>query len=284
MSDQNPPPEPDPNTRRHPDMPPPGAPGSPGTPGTPPAGTSADPAATTPLYKRPWFIVVAVIVVLTVLFGGGDDTGDTPTAPGPPATGPAPEADPEPEPEPEPEPAPEPEPEPEVTFDPVVLEGSGDDIIDVPVVADLPVVATFTHRGSSNFAVVSYDENGGRLDLLVNTIGTYDGTVPLNFTTPPAELEISADGPWTVTITDVRDQPVYDGAASGTGDQVLLVTTDAGRLAAAHDGTSNFVIIAWGDRRSLLVNEIGAYSGTVRLPDAVALEINADGAWTLEEG
>ena len=31
----------------------------------------------------------------------------------------------------------------------------------------------------------------------------------------------------------------------------------------------------------LLVNDIGRSVGTVRLPDALALEINADGRWTL---
>ena len=41
------------------------------------------------------------------------------------------------------------------------------------------------------------------------------------------------------------------------------------------------MIRSWGDSRSLMVNEIGTYAGTVRLPDAVALEINADGRWTL---
>jgi len=285
MSDQNlppEPPEPAPGTRRYPDAGPPAAPTA--------EGSSAASGGKPPLYKRPWFIVVAGLVVLGAIFGGDDD--GAPVATDPPAsqsalgadTQPRPDVAPEPGPTPEPTPEPEPEPEPVATFDPITLEGSGDDIIDIPVVADFPVVATFTHRGSSNFAVVSYDEGGGRLDLLVNDIGSYDGTVSLNFSVPPAELEITASGPWTVTISDLRDQPTYDGSASGSGDQVLFVTADAGRLAATHDGGSNFVVRAWGDRRSLLVNEIGAYSGTVRLPDAVALEISADGSWTLTQG
>jgi hypothetical protein len=238
-------------------------------------------AAKQPLYQRPWFIVVAALVVLGILIGGEDDDGDAATVGAPAATtAPAPEATPTPTPQPTPEP--EPEPKPVTTFGAIVIEGRGDDIIDVPVITDAPVVATFTHSGSSNFAVVSFGGSGERLDLLVNEIGNYRGTVPLNFSSPPAELEITADGAWTVTISDVRDQPVYDGAASGSGDQVLLVTVDAGRLAATHDGRSNFAVLAWGDRRTLMINEIGAYTGTVRLPDAIALEISADGNWTLE--
>lgn len=37
-----------------------------------------------------------------------------------------------------------------------------------------------------------------------------------------------------------------------------------------------------GNRRDLLVNEIGSYDGTVRLgSDALVLEIAADGDWTV---
>ena len=252
---------------------------------TPMTGSTAPSPAKKPLYQRPWFIVLAALIVLGIFVGGEDDDGDA--APEAPAAVPAPapeqEDDAPQEPEPAPEPEPEPEPEPVATFAPVVIEGRGDDIVDVPVVTDAPVVATFTHRGSSNFAVVSFDGAGGRISLLVNQIGNYTGTVPFNFSTPPAELEITADGAWTLTLSDVRDQPVYDGSASGSGDEVLLVTTDAGRLAATHDGRRNFVLLAWGDRRTLMINEIGTYSGTVRLPDALALEIKADGNWTLEE-
>jgi hypothetical protein len=238
-----------------------------------------------PLYQRPWVLVLGGLVVLSLIFGGGDsDDTDGATAPAPSepvtAPSPAPTPTPEPAPAPAPTPAPEPEPEPVVLFEPLVIEGSGDDIIDVPVITDFPLVATFAHRGSRNFVVISFDANGGRLDLLVNTIGRYEGTTPLNFSVPPAELEISADGAWTVTISDLRDQPVYDGTATGSGDQVLLVTGDEGRVAVTHDGARNFIVRAWGDRRTLMVNEIGAYTGTVRLPDAIALEISADGAWT----
>ena len=274
------------------------------TPPPPPAGDPYPPnppeaTGGPPLYKRPWFIGVAAVVLLGAIFGGGEDSAvEEPSAAQPaPAPGPEPEPEPEPEPtpepepepepeptpEPEPEPAPAPEPEPVTTFDPIVIEGSGDDIIDVPVITDAPVVATFTHSGSRNFAVISFDENGGRLDLLVNTIGGYEGTTPFNFSVPPAELEITASGGWTVTLSDLRDRPEFDGSASGSGDAVLFVTTDGERLAATHDGASNFVIRSWGNQRSLLVNEIGPYSGTVRLPEALALEIKADGSWTLEE-
>lgn len=73
------------------------------------------------------------------------------------------------------------------------------------------------------------------------------------------------------------------GLLAGGGDDDAPEASGAPIVTTfSHSGSSNFVVRSWGDRRSLMVNEIGAYTGTVRLPDAVALEINADGNWTLE--
>ena len=167
-------------------------------------------------------------------------------------------------------------------FDPVTVEGSGDDVVDVPVVADVPLVATFEHTGSRNFAVESYGDAGDRINLMVNTIGTYEGTVPYNFESSPAELDITADGAWTVTISALVEQPALTDAFEGSGDDVLWLQTD-GRLSATHDGERNFALRSWGERRDLLVNEIGPYDGTVRLGSGgLALEITADGNWMVD--
>jgi hypothetical protein len=190
------------------------------------------------------------------------------------------ETEPETEAETEPE-TDEPEPEPE-PIEPVVYEGSGDDVIDVESF-ELPMVATIEHQGSSNFALLSYGESDNR-DLLVNTIGDYSGTRPLNFIDDPSEFEITADGSWTITITSLLEQPTLAETTTGTGDEVLFVDTGSGRLTLTHDGDSNFAVFAYGSTRDLLVNEIGGYEGTVRLPDALALEIQADGNWTAEVG
>lgn len=53
---------------------------------------------------------------------------------------------------------------------------------------------TFTHTGSSNFAVIQY---GGIMPgLLVNEIGQFQGTVPV--TGGPSIVTMTADGAWTV--------------------------------------------------------------------------------------
>ncbi len=166
------------------------------------------------------------------------------------------------------------------------VEGRGDDVIDFGIPGDEAAVLEFTHTGSSNFAVISYTAAADRIDLLVNTIGSYTGARPANFLSGEeiSELEITADGPWTVTARPLAESPMMDSISEGSGDEVLLYVGDDSRLTATHDGDSNFAIWAWSTNgRDLLVNEIGPYEGTVRIdPAAMVIEISADGNWTLQ--
>jgi hypothetical protein len=77
----------------------------------------------------------------------------------------------------------------------VKLAGKSDDVVLVnPPISGLST-ATFTHNGSSNFAVTSYTADSP--DLLINEIGVYTGQVQLPDGT--RLLSISADGVWTAT-------------------------------------------------------------------------------------
>jgi len=55
----------------------------------------------------------------------------------------------------------------------------------------------FTHDGAANFAVMEYSDGLMGIDLLVNEIGPYQGTVP--FRPGPAVVTIQADGGWIIT-------------------------------------------------------------------------------------
>ncbi|MCA1788472.1 MAG: hypothetical protein LC667_01070 [Thioalkalivibrio sp.] len=160
-------------------------------------------------------------------------------------------------------------------------QGVGDDFFDIDL--GVPSIALLTHDGRSNFQVLAYAADGGR-DVLVNEIGVYQGTRPLGFSELPVEIEIKADGAWTLTVLPL-DQAVEPGTSlAGRGDMVLDFRGVDGRaLVLTHDGSSNFMVLAWGDRRSALVNEIGAYSGRLRLAaGTLFLEIRADGNWSLQ--
>lgn len=78
----------------------------------------------------------------------------------------------------------------------LTYEGTGDTVLQVDV-HDEPRVATFSHNGGSNFAVWAVDSLGENQDLLVNTIGPYEGQSRL-----PAGaflLAITSEGDWTLT-------------------------------------------------------------------------------------
>ena len=74
--------------------------------------------------------------------------------------------------------------------------GSGDDVVAVTSSSSSRPIA-LTHNGSSNFIVWSYSATR-LLDLEVNEIGSYSGTVLLD--AGAKYLDIVADGYWTFTI------------------------------------------------------------------------------------
>lgn len=244
------------------------------------------------------WIVTGVVILLGVITGavngaatGSGDAAESPAAvqPAEPA---AEDADDEATVEEETEPAPEPEAtaatwanEQWGAFEPVTQTGTGDILLTLPEGATGGIV-TATHDGQSNFVISVLDaSNGSTGELLVNTIGDYTGTTAwgINALTEGVRLQVTADGAWTITISPMGSAAQV--APSGTGDAVFLYDGGAAALAATHDGSRNFVIIeesAEVFNLGLLVNEIGAYSGTVPLSAGPSvLAVTADGGWTL---
>jgi TM2 domain-containing membrane protein YozV len=193
--------------------------------------------------------------------------------------------------------APEPEPVEEVatatswaddsfgTFDTIVQSGAGDNIITLPAGVTAAIV-TATHDGSRNFVINALDANNTATgDLLVNTIGAYSGTTVYGFSafSDATSLEINADGNWTITIAPVSTAPAL--AAAGAGDAVYLFDGPSGKLSATHAGERNFIVQEETDKTfsiGLLINDIGAYTGTVPLSSGPSvISVRADGAWTL---
>ncbi|WP_214466446.1 TM2 domain-containing protein [Microbacterium flavescens] len=174
------------------------------------------------------------------------------------------------------------------TFDVMTQTGAGDGLITLPEGATGGIV-TATHNGSRNFALSVLDAaNASTGELLVNTIGGYTGTTAwgINALDDGVRIQVTADGDWTITIAPMGAAPAL--ASSGAGDAVFLCDSGAAALTATHDGARNFVVLEdTGEVFSmgLLVNEFGAYSGTVPLSAGPSvITVNADGAWTLTVG
>ena len=166
------------------------------------------------------------------------------------------------------------------------LRGRGDDMVAVERVSR-PSIARIRHDGSDHFSVVSYDSDGERIDLLVNTTGSYDGVVPIDFV--PGEhavqFEVTADGEWSIEILELlaaREEEI-PGVIEGDGDEVIMVKGGAPqdvRIDASGDGS--FALWSYGSSYDLVVSELAPYQGSVALdPHAFFLVISADVPWSL---
>jgi hypothetical protein len=266
-------------------------------PPTPPPPEPPQPHQGVPFYKRGWFISLAAVLVLLLGYSLGS-VGDDPLVAGGSTTTTGAESTTTREREVTTSAA-----APDTTtssttlpptsttssdqgFEPITVSGSGDDVIEFSLPSNGPGLLELTHEGEENFIVRSFTADNEDLELLVNVIGHYTGTRPINFDGDPVGLlEIQADGAWTLTGRPLTANDFVTSPASGTGDDVVEMTLTSASLDVTHTGESNFVVYAWptGGGRDLLVNEIGEYSGTVRTPNGVVIfEVQADGEWTLK--
>ncbi len=175
-----------------------------------------------------------------------------------------------------------PRPEPEF------ISGAGDSVVDVKFVG--PAIAHIKHAGYANFAVKNYGPNNDYIDLMVNTIGNYDGILPLNFleSEQTKRFEINADGSWEIKILPLENARIYEAPAqiSGVGDDVLIIRNnpDVMKIETGQN-YNNFAIWAYGaNGRDLIVNEIAPYSGTVLVPNtAIIFTITSnENSWTID--
>ena len=171
---------------------------------------------------------------------------------------------------------------------PITLTGNGDDIVDFGK-WEGAAIGVFTYSGSSNFIVRSFDDEGEYVDLLINTIGSYQGTVPIDFASDEqtSRLEIKASGPWEVQILPLSyaRRGTVPGNITGSSDDVVILTGEKPDLVkATSTGNSNFIVWSYSSSdRDLIFNEIAPYSGTAMLDSStIVLTISAEGNWTLE--
>jgi hypothetical protein len=193
----------------------------------------------------------------------------------------------EPEPEPESEPV-DPFVETYGDFKPVSKSGAGKSVVTLPDGVEVAMV-TAEHTGQSNFALTVLDaSNQSTGDLLVNTIGNYSGTTAygMNGLGEPVNLQVEADGQWTVTIKPLAKAPELKLPHQSEGDGVFRYLGDAAQWELTHSGSSNFAVFQYGGViPGLLANEIGQFEGTVPATAGPAIvTVTADGTWTVSEG
>jgi hypothetical protein len=158
-------------------------------------------------------------------------------------------------------------------------------------------IFTMKHLGSSNFAVWLMDGNGEKVELLANAAGDFMGAKGVGiFASGDYFLDIAANGPWTMDITQPKPETAQSVPVSfsGMGPQVSQFFTLNPGLATfktKHNGENNFII--WlldskGNKIDLLVNETGKFDGSkatdIKDGGIYCLDIDAvdaDGNWKI---
>ncbi|MEN1974523.1 TM2 domain-containing protein [Cellulomonas sp. P4] len=169
------------------------------------------------------------------------------------------------------------------TYVPVQQSGTGDASITLPDGVFYGAVQV-TYDGPGDFRLSVVDVDGSEAELLVEITGPYAGTLPLGLTaaTEPEALQVTAGGPWSLTISPVGQSAALP--ASGHGDGVFLYDGPGGDVALSHAGTSGFLVFEQAGEQyatALLADQVGAWSGTAPLsagPSVVV--VLADGDWT----
>lgn len=178
---------------------------------------------------------------------------------------------------------------------PQTVSGTGDGVPDLKPI-DEPVIITLTHDGQSNFIVKPVGRDGEDSFSWVNEIGPYSGTTfqtmegflaSFDKKNPIIAADVMADGNWSIQIRKLTGAPKKSlKRGAGTGDMVIRFakpTKGLTRMTLTHAGSSNFIVKPIdnsGDEGFSMVNEIGAYKGTVRVPAGTRyLWVQADGDW-----
>jgi hypothetical protein len=164
-----------------------------------------------------------------------------------------------------------------------VHAGTGDDIVTLTSPPGVRILKFECPKCTSNVPVITNGDEGP----VVNEIGAYSGrhVIDVYDDSCTTEIEVKATGKWTLTIQDISAATRVTNSAQGKGDDVLIFTESGSKAKITYNGKSNFVVHGYGARfADLAVNEIGNYSGTVRLTTPGLVQVTADpaGTWSIE--
>lgn len=164
-----------------------------------------------------------------------------------------------------------------------VYSGAGDDVVAiVKPVTGVVMVSVEGNNDGGFFAVQGVD---GDQDLLVNTTDPYDGTRLMDVQGgETTQLQVTATGPWTITINSIAAAVRFTGAFNGARDSVLLYEGSAGVAHITGNPQARFFAVeVYTDTDSdLLINTTDTYDGRVPFPEGLALvAITAMGPWAI---
>jgi hypothetical protein len=173
------------------------------------------------------------------------------------------------------------------------LTGRGQQLTQTIALKPGLTIISLSHNGSGNFAVWLVDAAGNRVDLLVNVIGSFNGSKALGLERAgDYTLNVQADGGWAIRVRQPDPAPETASTSfSGNGQQatpMFRLATGLKRFTLTHQGTGNFAV--WlrngrGDNVDLLTNVIGPFDGSkgvqIRQAGVYILTVQANGPWSI---
>jgi hypothetical protein len=156
-------------------------------------------------------------------------------------------------------------------------------------------IFSMQHQGSANFSIWLMDSSGKKVDLLVNVVGEFGGSKAEGITTAGDYLlDITADGQWSVDITQPRPLTAQPVPLSMTGvgqhaTRFFTLKSGPATFKMTHNGSSDFTVWlddANGKHVDLLANKAGIFDGSrvedIDLGGIYLLDVGADGDWKID--
>jgi len=180
-------------------------------------------------------------------------------------------------------------PEPEEIY----LSGSGKEASKIFTLTKGASVFEMKSIGSRNFAIWLLDESGDRVDLLVNEIGSFDGSKMIYIENEGNYiLDVTANDKWKVSIKQPRPTNAPEiNIFSGKGKQYIgpfYLKSGLKRFTLKNKGNRNFAV--WlldkdGSYVELLANEIGSFDGSravgIDEEGIYFFDISSKGSWQI---
>ena len=174
-------------------------------------------------------------------------------------------------------------------MEPIVLEGSGDDVITLDKPILLAAMDVKANAASRYFGISPLYASGDSGSSLVNTTDPLEGTVLLmgGFEEAVAGFEIRANGAWSFTIKSIAEVPhlAPTETIEGNGDALVRLDETDGLTTISVVGNEDgryFGVRPHGDSSFSVINTTEPYNGTVRLDSGtLLLEITAIGSWSI---
>lgn len=154
--------------------------------------------------------------------------------------------------------------------EPITLQGAGSQASEMFTLEGGLTTFHITASGRSNVIVWLVNDRGNEIELLANTVGTYDGVSGIGVKTGQYLLNVEAPSAWSVTIEQPRPTLGLSPPTNYSGSQPSVIgPLELGgltRFQMQYSGRSNFIV--WlvnsrGQEVDLLANEIGTFSGSV---------------------